>query len=249
MSEITENPDALPVVADDQNPLGIIAAGVAAGTASAEAAQILQSMLYRDQDREARRAYFEALSAFQAECPPIVREKSAGNYKYSPIEAIASQTAPLLRKHGFSYHFTTELAEQGTLVTCHLTHVEGHSESSPVLVPRAKLRGGGTDVQEAGATITYGKRYSYLNATGIMTADQDTDGVFRDPPGDPVTASQAADLQALAEEVGADEQKFLRWARADSWAGIPASKLEACVRALEAKRRAQGASTDGGTYR
>ena len=241
-----ERKELLPADAPEQSPLAIMAAGGAAGTVAAEVAQVVQSMLHREQDRKARLAFYAALAQFQAECPQIARTKSIPDrhgrvrYRYAPLEVIARLAGPALRRCGFSYRWTTEHHDGGGVtVTCVLTHVEGHSEESPVFMPGVAVPQS-NDAQGAGATITYGKRSAFCSATGIMTGDADTDGVEPAPSDDGViTEAQAADLRAVAEDVGADLDKLLKFAGVSAWGEIPARKHEEIARLLEQKRAGQ----------
>ena len=54
-----------------------------------------------------------------------------------------------------------------------------------------------------------------------------------------ITEQQAIDLQAKAEEVGADKAGFLKFLKVNRLAELPASKYEAALQAL--KDKAQGA--------
>lgn len=56
------------------------------------------------------------------------------------------------------------------------------------------------------------------------------------PPEMPITEEQAANLEALATEVGADIKNFLKFAGVDSFAKIKPSSYGNLVKALEAKR-------------
>ena len=82
--------------------------------------------------------------------------------------------------------------------------------------------------QNEGASITYGKRIAFLNATGITTADEDSDGLGQppappDPP--PVTAEQADWIRTMPAEVypRADQREaFLSKFNVDTFVAIPA---------------------------
>lgn len=194
----------------------------------------------------ARKAFFEALAAFQAECPIIERRKGIpdrdGNvkYRYAPLEQVIAQVAPLLRVHGLAYRFDTMPKDGGIEVQCILTHALGHSETSVAFMPGVQVPKANA-AQNAGAGITYGKRIAFLNATGILTADMDSDGDDGSGAGadedERITADQAANLRALAEEVGADEARFLKWMQVESFEDIAASRYEKAARGLEAKRQ------------
>jgi len=62
-----------------------------------------------------------------------------------------------------------------------------------------------------------------------------------DRPGPVVTQDQADTLQALAEDVGADLPKFLKYFGVTALKAVPAAKYAAAVAALEAKRKQEAA--------
>lgn len=53
-----------------------------------------------------------------------------------------------------------------------------------------------------------------------------------------ITEKQAADLDALIQEVGADHKGFVDWLKIDALTNLPASEYERAVKALERKRKA-----------
>src|SRR5262249_50628295 len=158
----------------------LLQAAIQAG-ADVETLERLLALHERVKAKEARDAYFEALSAFQAECPVIPKRKTAGHgrftYRYAPLEDIVKAVPPLLRKHGLSYRFDTQFFADppAQLVTCTVYHVQGHSESSEFRTPvdaSARMN----DMQKSASAQTYAKRYAFCNALGILTGDDDDDG-------------------------------------------------------------------------
>jgi hypothetical protein len=62
------------------------------------------------------------------------------------------------------------------IVECIVTHIDGHSQSSPFTVAIGAEQYM-TDTQKMGARSTFAKRYAFCDAFGIMTGDDDTDAV------------------------------------------------------------------------
>ena len=91
-------------------------------------------------------------------------------------------------------------------------------------------------------------KYAAFQAFAIPTeGDNDADAVTHEiKPAQiaKVTAKQAADLQALADEVGADVAAFLGYVSTQlrteikKWSDIPATSFDDCVSALNKKRKA-----------
>lgn len=142
-------------------------------------------MKLRDQLKaeKAREAYFEALSEFQAICPPIEKAKEAKDehgktmYKYAPIEAIVVQVKEHLKACGFSYCFQTDIKSDQVSITCESRHKLGHIEKSIMQSPLANRTRMMSAPQQIASTVTFLKRYAFCNVFGIVTADEDNDAV------------------------------------------------------------------------
>ncbi len=130
----------------------------------------------------AKEQYNRAMSNFQAECPTIVKTKQvktnegANAYKYAPLESIVEQVKGLLNKNGFSYSTVVEVLPAGVKAVVKVTHVDGHSEESPMEVPLGSKTKIMSDSQVTAAASTFAKRYAFCNAFGILTGDEDNDG-------------------------------------------------------------------------
>jgi len=156
----------------------LIARAIDAG-AGVDTLTSLYELRQRIDADEARREYFKALSSFQATCPEIKRTKKAGNFKYAPLDSIIKQLAGHTERFGFSLRFDEEAAPDGKTVHCIVTHIGGHSETSTVFVPT--YVGMKTNLaQDAGGASTYGRRYAFSNAFGLVI-DDDGDGAGAGP--------------------------------------------------------------------
>jgi hypothetical protein len=131
--------------------------------------------------RQARKDFFEALSKFQYECPTIDKngkaDFGAGKTKYSfaTLDQIISQIKEPLKNCGLTYRFNIKDLEGTTEVTCVITHVGGHSEST-TMIAGSDSSGSKNAIQAKGSTTTYLKRYTLIGGLGIVTADADDDG-------------------------------------------------------------------------
>src|SRR5690606_18062525 len=108
-------------------------------------------------------------------------------------------------------------------------HVDGHEERASFPVPvdsGARM----SAAQANGAALTYGRRQSLIAVLGLTTAEDDADGAESVGSAEAITESQAADLDALIEEVGADRQKLLAWAGVETLADLPADRYAQAVR-------------------
>jgi hypothetical protein len=171
-----------------------------------EKLQRLMDMQEQWEKKQAKKAFFKALSGFQAMCPAIKKNKTAnirsekGNYsyKYAELGNVEAQIKGAMEKCELTKRW--EISEEGPLlkVTCLITHIDGHTEVTEMKAEK-DASGGKNNIQQKASTITYLKRYTLLGGLGISTADEDNDG-----RGNPST-NQAP--PALTEEEILDQWK------------------------------------------
>ena len=99
------------------------------------------------------------------------------------------------------------------------------------------------DIQKLGSALTYMRRYTISSLLSISSPGpgEEDDGNSAMPgkpaPSKLITPEQAASLQALAEEVGADIPRLLKFCTAPDFERVPASKYASAISGLEAKRK------------
>lgn len=129
---------------------------------------------------QAKEAFDRALAKFQAECPPIRKDKAVNDksgklrYKYAPLDTIVAQVKGHLQTNGFSYTTDAVVEEGWVTAVCKVTHELGHSEVSNFKVPVDKDSYMSAP-QKFAAALTFAKRYAFCNAFGILTGDEDND--------------------------------------------------------------------------
>jgi hypothetical protein len=141
-------------------------------------------------ERQARTRFAEEFARMQAEFRPVGKSKTANDYNgkllysYCPIEDILAMAAPIMAAHGFSYRWTEEaLPNKEKRINC-IVSGHGWSETSFVDIPFMDPVSKATNVvQMRGSATTYGKRYSFLNATGIIVGGEDNDALSLSNPG------------------------------------------------------------------
>lgn len=162
--------------------------------------------------------------------------------KYADLPAVIDAIKPALNEAGIVFMQTFSPSEAGFIaVTTRLLHESGEWIEDTATVPLPK-----SDPQGYGSAATYARRYSLAAITGLYQDDDDGNAASNTKPAQiaKVTAKQAADLQALADEVGADVAAFLGYVstqlRTDikKWSDIPAMSFDDCVSALNKKRKA-----------
>lgn len=132
-------------------------------------------------DRNAKQAFTSALAEMQVKLPRIEENgKGHNSVKYALLEDINDKIRPILHDHGFAITFRVNHQEKGIHVTTVLSHRDGHSEETTIVLP-ADTSGSKNAVQAIGSTISYGKRYGICALLNISTGD-DTDGFI--PSGD-----------------------------------------------------------------
>lgn len=159
------------------NPGALISQAIAANI---DIDKIERLFALREQMRKeaAERAFNEAFSGFQGECPVIAKTDSAGSggftYKYTPLDTIKPIIAPILKAHGLSYSLDFEFLDDAVIGKCTLCHVGGHNRTSTVRVPidRGSRM---NDSQKIGAACSYVTRYALIAATGTVCGGEDTD--------------------------------------------------------------------------
>lgn len=224
------------------NPNQLVAIAVQQGV-DTDQLEKLMDLQDRWEQKEARKAYYAAISKFQSEVPSLLKKKNVSypskkggnvNYNYVPLSDIAEQIRKPMMVCGLSYRFEQEHQELVS-VTCVVTHLDGHSERN-TMSSSIDASGNKNSIQAKASTVTYLMRYTLIGALGLTTADEDIDARLPDTS-EPITESQAADLSAKIEEVGADEQKFLDHYQIQSVDQLSAKKFNNAIAALNAKGR------------
>jgi hypothetical protein len=204
-------------VVENKSIVGIdslIATAVQAGSSIEQLTQLFDLKL-RYEANEARKAFVEAMSAFRAVAPTIVKNGTGHNEKkYATLDNITKSINGKLAELGLSYGWVTEQTGPSITVHCDITHNLGHSlRTSLSAGPDAS--GSKNSIQAIGSTVTYLQRYTLLSALGLATGIIDDDG---NGVGCSVTlsAEQVKELTDLLKESGANKQKFLEHFKSSS---------------------------------
>lgn len=233
-----------PAEADDTGPdrvYQLMSLGLQQGTDPKALTELYA--LYKDAvAAEATRAWNAAMARFQAECPPVLRATQGHHGRYADFSTIMRTIRPHLERAGLSVTFSerTDCGDDRICLQVHVRHVGGHTETTQVAPLPMDRSGKKSELQGMGSSMSYAKRYGLILALNLQdTGEVDDDG--HRGGAQTITYEQAADLQALAEEVGADTAKFLAYIGAESFAAIKARDHHRAVAALEAKRGRQPA--------
>lgn len=212
---------------------------------SVEVLERLVALQERVNEREARAAFFAALAAFREECPPITKTRENTQFevtregvkraaRYAPLDEIDRVARPVAAKHGLIWTWDTRVEDALMHISCRVTHVLGHSETTNVSMPH-ESKAGSSPQQKYGSTQMYGMRYSLVAALGITTADPDTDGAGGAIQ--EVTEEELANIESLISEVNADRMKFLDHFKLGTLDQLQRRDYAKAVQMLEKKRR------------
>lgn len=235
-----------PVPAQAMTPMDMLATAIERGMDIG----ILDKLMGLQERHEAnlgRKAFDAAIAAAKAEIPVIIKDRKVGfdskkpgasstHYKHESLGEIARTIDPILAKHGLSYRWRSAQGEGGVTVTCVLSHKDGHSEET-TLKASADNSGNKNSIQAIASTTTYLSRYTLKMALGLATAEADDDGKASESAEETISAEQVAELEKLAEEVGANKQAFFNYAKIESFADILVKHFARAKRDLEAVRR------------
>lgn len=211
---------------------------------SVESLERLVALHERIADRMAAQEFAVAMSDFQRRCPPIRKNKKASirmdsgasfSYQYAELHEIASVVNPLLAELGLSYTWDSKSTETSCECTCTVRHVNGHSVTASFSAPIQARSKATSQAQNGAMALTHAKRQALVQVLGLTLCDPDTDAAVE--PSGAITATQAADLECLIEEVKADRGKFLKYMETETVEEIPASEYDRAVAALRRKKK------------
>lgn len=167
----------------DVSLLAVIARAASDASIDPDKMQRLLDMQMALQAEQAKREFWRAMAAAQAEMEPIKRGAYNTHLKsmYARLEDIDREIRPIYTRHGFFLSFNSDPLA-GTLLTVHclVGHSGGHQERYTL---QGALDGVGakgasnkTDIQALGSTRTYLQRYLTVGIFNITLTEQDNDG-------------------------------------------------------------------------
>lgn len=138
----------------------------------------LMDLQERWEARQSAKLFKVAMSGFTSKKPELKKSKKVSfgqtNYKYLPLGRIQQAIDPILGEFGLSYRWE-QIQESGLIkITCIISHIDGHTESTFMSAP-ADDSGKKNVIQSIGSTVSYLKRYTLEGALGL-SSDDDDDG-------------------------------------------------------------------------
>lgn len=140
----------------------------------------------RWEKNQAKRAFDQAFSNFQSELPTVPKSKTASfqtkngwmEYNYASIDDVVKALTPVLPQHGLSYRFEQAMSNNVIYIICILTHADGHSVSCK-MQGFPDQSGNKNLLQQMASTVSYLKKYTLSNVTGLACVDDDNDGNYQ----------------------------------------------------------------------
>lgn len=136
-------------------------------------------------NNEAQEAFQSALNEFSMSAPVIKKDATGVNlacesYQYAKLEEIQKEIKQHLFDNGLSYRFNQKQRGDVVTVQCVITHTKGHSITATMSAPieqTDKL----VSEQKTATSTSYLKRYTLVNALGLIIEGQDTDANPQQP--------------------------------------------------------------------
>lgn len=165
------------VVKTTENPVNLIEMAVK-NNASIDTLERLVALQERWQAQRYKEAFFEALVAFQNECPGVKKTKEALydgklQYKYADLSDVINTIKDTAFKHKIAYQFKIKDTPELITVTCLITS-NGHTEQTE-MSSAPDTSGKKQAIQARGSAIEYMKRYTLAGALGLSISE-DNDG-------------------------------------------------------------------------
>ncbi len=230
----------------DPTPRQLCALALKAG-AGIDVIERFSALAERWEATEAKKRWAEAVAAFKAECPPIIKRNvvadKAGKqlYKFAGYDDIKAVTIPLERKFGIVTGFTFDTTTPTSIKAILRVTVGSHTEEFVGAVPVPQSGAGGVNAtQLMGQAQSYVKRYLYLAAFDIIVAGEDSDaiGLF-----ERITPEQVGQIHTITDafeklKIPHNHKTFLRMygvAEDGNTGDLPPDQFETVMRFLRVK--------------
>lgn len=207
----------------------MILQAVKSGATQEQLSAVMDAIRFSD-SREAEKAFNADFTAMQGHLPLVRRSSKSHHGAYASLAATVNAVRPVLAANGFSFRHEVRTLENGSQeVTCIIAHEAGHSERC-TLQGAPDTSGSKNAIQAMGSCNSYLRRYSLLDALGIVSGDDPDDDGGGQPPAEMIGAEAARDLQVALESLPDGARKIdqlLKKARVKTLAEISPAMLRA----------------------
>lgn len=230
----------------EQNLLAMLERVALNPDVTADKLERLLAIQERVMAKRAEDEFNAAMTAAQSETGRISADASNPQTKsrYATYARLDSVLRPIYTKHGFALSFGEGVTDKQEYVRviCYVSHRGGHTRMYHRDMPADGKGAKGGDVMTkthaGGAAQSYGMRYILKGVFNVAIGDEDNDGNDYER----ITETQAADLDALIEEVKADRAKFLEYMQIEKIEDMPAKAFKTAVAALRHKAKKAAAT-------
>jgi hypothetical protein len=194
----------------------------------------LMDLQDRWEKTEAKKAFINAMAAFNDEPLVIEKTRKAHNAMYAGLAETLEIVRPALQKHGLNHSWKTTQHETGTItVQCCITHILGHSECTQ-MTGAPDTSGSKNSIQALGSTQSYLQRYSLYAILGLASTDQDRDGNNEEVY---ITDKQVAELNERLDKTESDKAQFCKAMGINSIPELPLKKFGRAISLVERKEK------------
>ncbi len=231
--------------------------------ASMEMIEKFMDLRDREEAKEAKRLYVLAMAGFKKDPPEILKTKHV-EYKNSKQQTVQWDHAELgeiceainrgLSEHDLFSNWDLEQPDEKTVVvTCTVTHSAGHSEHVTMKAP-PDTSGGKDQLMAMTSTNTRLQRFTLLAVVGIAAKGMDREAPSNGMLAEYIDEEQLKGIKKAVKETGADEKRFLKFAKierledllsANYGDAIKALKATAIKKAKKVDKKAPEPGTDG----
>jgi len=201
-----------------------------------ETLERLLAMAQQLDAKYAKEKFNTCMSAFQEECPIIVKSKPGATtktgvvaYRYAPLDVIVKQVKPLLFKHGFNYSLDTQPDTKGVHAYLKIRHTCGYEDVNHVYMPFVERTAVMTDAQVEMATMTIATRRVFCNGFGIITGEEDTDGNRHQQVVTLATGEQIEEIENLVIESQLPLQGILQQCKVKSLQNMTTEQAQSVI--------------------
>lgn len=142
----------------------------------------------KEEARLAKKDFDLHFGMMQAEFPTVRKTKEAQDinnkllYKYCPLENIVKVLGPVIKNHGFTYWFSSEMVKENEMrIFCHISGW-GHEKTNHIDFPVIPGTRATNKIQERGITESYGQRYAFKAGFGFVIAGEDDESNMASKP-------------------------------------------------------------------
>jgi len=159
------------------------------------------------------------------------------SYTYADLPQIMRAVIPALQTHGFFVSWNNEKSGKDEIVTCILSHRDGHSVTNTRQAPPSPHASGKqSDVQAAQSTVTYLQRQTLLSILGLVTADMpDSDEQQKRAPAIDINRNLRVLQRLNDKKIELDEVQDFLQKTIESWTNQDIKKISDWVREKTSK--------------